>query len=645
VASSLDATPAAPAVERVAVPTDAPRVKPSRTVSLAVVLAALVVYAGTLTFDFVWDDTLLIQRSHQLHRWHDLGRALTSHFWAEVQEASHYYRPLVTLSFFVDLRLWGLNPAGFHLTNVLAHLAAALAVLALARRVTGDEIAAGAAALLFALHPLHSESVAFVSGRSDVLAGLFFVLAVVGYARWRDTGGRIAWLGSLIAFFLALTAKEVALTLPLALALYDWSRRRGGGLRAVGRALLRYVPYAGVVGVYATIRVTVLGGLVDADGGAWAPLVVRILTGLKIVGWYTWLALVPYPANAYYPIVPVVPPPGLTWWLCVGWLALALGLSGVALLRSRALGFGALWFWATLIPFTIVNFLPLSAPIMAERFLYLPSVGVCLILGLAIRRALGEMELIGDARQLPGVPAIAVAVLLIVYGSLTLSRNEDWKNDYRLYLWMVETSPEAALPHVNLAFTQISRGEIPEASVHLKRAVEILPTNARALVGLALTQTVLGDREAGLQNAMRAYAYDPRHHNVLSTLGAIFLYRDEPARAVTFLESSLESRPNQVNAVLNLALALSKLGRQAEAEKTLARGLALTALMEPRNGWAHRVVAEVYVNDPARARPGWENYIAWLKSIPEPGPSYLADLAHAERQLARIVSAPPGASR
>ena len=94
---------------------------------LAVALAALVVYAGTLAFDFVWDDTLLIQRSYQLHHWRDLWPALTSHFWAELQDSSHYYRPLVTLSFFLDLKLWGLNPLGFHLTNVLAHLATSLA--------------------------------------------------------------------------------------------------------------------------------------------------------------------------------------------------------------------------------------------------------------------------------------------------------------------------------------------------------------------------------------------------------------------------------------------------------------------------------------------------------------------------------------
>ncbi|HUG35679.1 MAG TPA: hypothetical protein VML54_01945, partial [Candidatus Limnocylindrales bacterium] len=470
--------------------------------TLVVAAAALLAYAGTLAYDFVWDDTLLIQRGYHLHPWRDLWPALTSHFWAEVQESSHYYRPLITLSFFLDVRLWGVNPFGFHLTNVLAHLGVSLAVLALARKLVGGGIAAGAAALLFALHPLHSESVAFVSGRTDIFATLFFLLALLGYGRWRETGRLLPWAASLAAFFLALTAKEVAVVLPAVLVLWDWARGGGrGDVMTVPRALARYAPYGAVIGAYSALRFAVLGGMVDADGATWAPLVVRALTGIEIIGRYAWLVLVPFPANPYPVIVSVLPPPGLAWWLWTGFLALTLVLTVGAALRSRVVAFGALWFWVTLIPFAGVNFLPLSAPILAERFLYLPSVGVCLLLGLAVRRLLGEIDLRGRSRQLRPAPALGLAALLVVYAGLTLWRNEDWKDDYRLYLRMVEMSPEAALPHVNVAFTQIPRGEIPAANEHLMRAVEIMPKNPRALVGLGLTQTLLGRREDGLANA------------------------------------------------------------------------------------------------------------------------------------------------
>src|ERR1041385_1681824 len=183
----------------------------------------------------------------------------------------------------------------------------------------------------------------------------------------------------------------------------------------------------------------------------------------------------------------------------------------------------------------------------------------------------------------------------------------------------------------------MQKGEVASANAHLERPVQIMPDNARALVGLALTETVLGARDAGLAHAARAHALAPHNSNILSTLGAIHLYREEPARAVAVLEESLGLNPNQVNAVLNLALALSKSGRQAEAEARLAAGLALSDVMTPGNAHAQRVAAEVYGSrDPARAQAAWERYIAWLRSVPDPSPRMLADLAYSEGRLQSI---------
>ena len=166
-----------------------------RSAGVLVALVALAAYAATLGYELVWDDTLLIQQSWRLHHWHALPSLLASHFWSEVGEVSHYYRPLITLSFFLDMQIWGLQPLGFHLTNVLAHAAVTLAVLAVARRALGGAPAATICALAFALHPLHTESVSFVSGRTDVIATFFFLLALLAYDRGREHDGwrPIAW--------------------------------------------------------------------------------------------------------------------------------------------------------------------------------------------------------------------------------------------------------------------------------------------------------------------------------------------------------------------------------------------------------------------------------------------------------------------
>jgi Tfp pilus assembly protein PilF len=614
-------------------------VRRSRLLALGVALAALVAYGGTLLHGFVWDDVVLIQRSYNLHDWSALPAALGTHFWAESQERSLYYRPFITLTFFLDLKLWGLNPFGFHLTNVLAHLVTSLGVLWLARRLTRDDVAGFAAGALFAVHPLHTESVAFISGRTDIFATLFVLLALLGYARWR-AGERLAtYAASLAMFALALASKEVAVTLPLILALYDWGRGDLRTRRALASALPRYAPYGLVFGLYCVARLAVIGQGALPDATTLHGLTSRVLTTLEIAGWYVALTVVPYPLNAYYWIEPVTLPPDPSWWLAVLALGAGLALTVLAAQRAPKVAVGALWFWITLVPFTAINLLPLANLIMAERFLYLPTVGFCLVLGMGVSRLVGAVDLGRSAQLRPG-PALGFTALLLCYVLLGLWRNEDWKDDYRLFLKTVETSPNAPLPWINLAFTQIPRGEIEAAHGHLKKAVELDPGNPRALVGLGLTETILGDRQAGLEHALDGHARAGRDANLLAALGTIFLFRGEPARAVPYLEQSLAINPNQVITLLNQALALAKLDRQGEAESVLARATTLARLMSPDNPLTDRITAEVYATrDPQRAATAWERYIARLRGVADPPAFHRADLAYAEVQLRRLREA------
>jgi len=615
--------------------------KARRVAALVVALVAVAAFAASLGYDFVWDDTLLIQQSVSLHRWGELPGLLVSQFWAEVGEASHYYRPLITLSFFLDMKVWGQQPFGFHLTNVLAHAAVVLAVLALARRVTGGEVAAVIAALTFALQPLHTESVSFVSGRTDVLAALFFLLALLAYDRGRDRrwGFTACSLG---AYLLALLSKEVAITLPAVLALWDWRVRDDLRDRpAVWRAAARYAPYGGVLAFYLGLRWLALRDATGAAAGPWAPPITRLLTTLQTVAAYAWITIVPYPANAYRVIVPVTAPPDLHWWLAVAGLAAAIAGTAWALWRAPVVGFGALWFWITLAPSAGANLLPLPTVLMAERFLYLPTVGYCLILGWTASRLLGPVTF-GRAAQLRPAPTLGLAVLLLAYFSLTLWRNEDWRDEDRLYSRMAEASPTTAVPLVNLAFVELPRGEIGPANEHLREAVRLAPDNPRAQAGLGLTETLLGHLDTGLQHGLRARDLAPDNADVLASLGALFLARGEPARAVPELSASLRVKPNQVHAALNLALALAWLDRPEAADAQLERALVLVRVMSPDLPLADRITAEVTAGrDGPRARAAWGRYVARLQAAGPLSPALVADLDRAERRLGKISVAYP----
>lgn len=620
--------------------------KGMRLAALAVAAATVLAYARTLSYEFVWDDVLLVARSQRLREWSSLPAVLGSHFWSEVHEGSHYYRPLVSLSFFLDLHVWGLNPLGFHLTNLLAHLGTALGVLGLARRLGADVLTAGLAGVAFAIHPIHTESVTFISGRTDVLSTLFFLLALLGYARWRDGGGSLAFGASLGAFFLALAAKEVAVTLPLVLVAYDGlmlARRDGERRWTPADVARRYAPYAAVIALYIGIRMLSLGSLVESDPGVWGTLLTRILTTTKIVAAYAWLTLVPFPANAHYVIVPVAWPPPSGWWAGALFLAGLLGATAWALRRAPRWGFCALWFWITLIPSVGVNLLPLPTAVMAERFLYLPSVAFCVLVGMALGRALGPVTT-AEARQLRPAPALAMVVILVAYTGLTLWRNEPWQDHYRLYLNMVDTSPESDLPHVNLALVQLPRGEVNESHAHFKRAVEIAPRNARALVGLGLTETILGDRDGGLRHALEGARLAPHNPNVLTFLGQLYLLRGEAAEAAAVFEESLRIHPDQAYTSVLAARALAQAGQTAAAEKALARAGALVRPGTEEAGLLDRVTGEVYrQRSPERARAAWQRYIARLRATPELTRAAQADLVDAERELASLVA--PGATR
>ena len=613
-----------------------------RAASVLVGLVAAAAYAATLGYDLVWDDTLLIQQSWRLHHWKELPSLLATHFWAEVGEASHYYRPLITLTFFLDMQVWGLRPFGFHLTNVLAHVAVTLAVRAIARRTLGGELAAAICALVFTLHPLHTESVTFVSGRTDVIATLFFLLALLAYDRGRDRAGwaPIGW--SLGAYLLALLAKEVAITLPAVLMLWDLTVRRDlRDRRAIWRAAARYAAYGAVTGLYLGLRMFALGGLVDPDAGAWGPLLARALTTLKIAISYAWLTILPYPGSPYHALAPETVPPGLTWWLAAAGLIAALGATAWALRRAPAAGFGALWFWITLAPSIAVNLLPLPSPIMAERFLYLPTVGFSLVLGWIASNLLGPV-MWGRATEVRPVPSIGLAAVLLVYAVLTLWRNEDWRDEYRLYSRMVETSPGAAMPHINLAFVQLPRGEVGPANQHLREAVRLAPGNPKAHAGLGLTETILGDRERGLRHGLQARALAPGNADVLASLGALYLHRGEPARALPELTESLRIKSNQVHAALNRALALAWLGQSEAAEAQLDRALMLVRLTSPDLPLADRITAEVLARrDPTRARVAWERYVARLQGTGQLDPALAAELDRAALQLGRFPVTDP----
>ena len=322
--------------------------------------------------------------------------------------------------------------------------------------------------------------------------------------------------------------------------------------------------------------------------------------------------------------------------ILIGLLALAV----VAAARWPVAGFGALWFWIALVPPVGVNLLPVSTAIMAERFLYLPSVGSSLLAGLALVRLCGEVRWGRDAR-LPAARASAAALVLLALSVVTLWRNEAWKDEFRLNTRLVETSPEAPLPHYNLGLTYLRQGNVVLSHIHLRAAAERSPESAWILASLGFVETLLGETDAGLRRAMRAAILAPSNPIVVGILADVHRERGEPAEARRLLERSLQLNPHQVAANLNLALVLVSLGHTGEAEAAWDRARRINDRMRVEDD-AHveRVGAEILTKrDAAAGRVAWARHVERLRLIADPNRRQQDDLASAERRLALLDQA------
>jgi tetratricopeptide (TPR) repeat protein len=599
-----------------------------------IAFATAVAFGNTLSFGFVWDDHLLIGGSHFVRSWGTLPQILTSHFWAGHADWKMYYRPLINVTFLVDYQLWGLNALGYHLTNILVHLAVSLVVMWIGATLLRDWLAGLVAGLVFSLHPVHSQSVSFIAGRTDLVAALFFLAAFSLYDRWRRSGRWFAYAGSLLAFVLALLSKEIAVVLPLVLLLRDWAFEDPATRPSRARAALRIGPMLGVLATFLVVRFVVLSDvLLHRSHGSPTEWLPRLLTTLTLAARYVWITILPYPVS------PSQTPPIQAWAGDPVFLLAAIGLGGLLMVavvlgrRRPAVLFCIGWFWLTLAPSIALTLLPGSTAIFADRFLYLPSVGVCLLAALAVRPLLGEPGQIRPDVVRRG-PAAALAVLLLVMTTLTLWRNEDWKDDLRLYYRMADTDPGALLPSVNLGLLHLGRFEPQEAAAHFARALELAPNNARVLVGYGLLRAETGHPAEGLRHALRGLGYEPNEGSLHALVGRIYVIAGDFDRASAHYREATRLQPYVPGSHFALSWTLMRAGHHGPAVRAFDQGMVAARAMQ----WHHRLVdrlgGELFsAGDPVRAARHWERYAQALRAVPEPSGWERSELAAAASAL------------
>jgi tetratricopeptide (TPR) repeat protein len=491
--------------------------------ALLLALATFVAHGNGIANGFVWDDQSIVVESPWTRDLSQLGRVVLS-----PDETPPYYRPLNRASYLVDYQLFGMDPRGFHLVNVLLQAACAVAFYGLGRRLFGTRGPALFAALLLAVHPVHVEAVAFVSARNNLFALLFATLSLSWLADAAERRSRARAALSGLAFLLALFSKEQgAMVLPLLVA---WLYLPGLPGRAAGPSRWRLlVPHAAAAVAYAILRTVSLGAPVAS-----APILPGLWGRLMVNAWvlpgYLRLALFPRDVTIFHEA-----PAGLTLlsWIPVAWAIIVAGLLVFLRRPTVASTVGLLWVALNLVP--VANIVPIPSTVMAERFFYASAAGLWIVLAEAGRRATARLPRRATA-------ALAGAVVLAL-GARTLARNRDWHDDLALFRSAVHAEPGSVLAHFNLGVALKDQGDLQGAQAEWARALVLRPDDPGTHAQLGTLAAVHGDlveAEAHYRTAIRG---NPALPEAQFNLGRICERTGRAAEALARYRAVLEARP------------------------------------------------------------------------------------------------------
>ena len=533
-------------------------------VAAMLVVVVFICYANSLGNDFVFDDVFLVPTYSRVRNLSQL-----------VQTLLDSYRPVRNISYAIDFLLWGLRPFGFHLTNVLIHAANAVMLFLLIRRFSEKLSTAAVAALIFAVHPIQTDSVSYVSGRRDVLFTLFYLAAFHAYLSYRAKESR-TWFVLFLCFWgLSLMSKEMAVSLPLVIFLWNvcdgWGEVTGSWLRrfiqSSKRALIKdkwlYALLGAATlgfGVYAIFIQRASGRAIGSSVEYWGGSVyATLLTVARVHAWYLKQLVYPTPIAQYFGAFDIST--SLLDWRVVGAIALVGGVliaGAVSLKKEKLIAFAVFSYFAALAP--VSQIIP-HHELMADHYLYLPIASFGLLVALVVNRVAQK------GRQPRLIAYGVVGIFIVAFAGITVSRNNDWKDE--LSVWeanykSVPNSPRASYnlgglylvknpekaesllkasiasdptfepAYLALAKLYVTRKRIPEAEDLIQRGLDLIGTRTRSFVlrnpsllrsqfttTLAAAKWEEGDREATerlLLEAVNIYPANMSPYEALANL-------------------------------------------------------------------------------------------------------------------------------
>jgi tetratricopeptide (TPR) repeat protein len=583
--------------------------------------AVLVVYAQVREFGFVnYDDPSYVYENEHVRS----GVTWPGVRWALTSGMESNWLPLTRLSHMLDCHLFGLAPGAHHAVNVLLHLANSLLLFGVLRTMTGATWRSAWVAGVFAVHPVHAESVAWVSERKDVLSTLLGLLSLWGYVRYTRAPSRARYALSLLAFAGSLLAKQMLVTLPLLFLLLDlWplgrltpAGRPGASAPRSRRAALltEKIPFilVAVAAGGAALAAQWAGGSVlsTAARPMTARLANAVMSYVRYVGHLLW----PADLTFFYPYHP--------WptWQATAAAALLLAITSAGLWLARRRPYvlvGWSWYLLTLLP--VIGLVQVGDQALADRYTYFPSIGLCIV------AAWGACDLLGQWRFARLALASAGALTVLVAAAAGARQTGTWRDSRTLLTRALAVTPDNHIAHNNLGFELEKEGRLDEAMAHYAVALRLAPDDPKPRNNLGRALATRGDLAGAIEQYTIAVQLRPRFADAQQSLADALAQSGQMAAAVAHYRAAADLGRRTPSTLNNLGVALSSTG---DIEGGLQQYLAALAL-DPNHADARANAARALID---LDRPG--EAVVHLEAIVRRDP----DNAAARLQLAELLA-------
>jgi len=540
---------------------------------LLISILSLLLYANTFQNKFVWDDSVFILDNESIKNPQGIAQFFTSPSSFSAKGDLFIYRPLAALSFALDWRLWKLKTFPYHILNLLFYTLCGIMLYMVMQRLSRNNITALFVALIFIAHPVHTESVTWIAARSDGMFLLFLLLSLLFYMKYISAPvpkKTPYFILSLIWYALSLLSKETAIVLPLLLVLCDFYSAARHRVRKTLYNAKYYVWFVLVAVAYLYLRYSVFGrwgGKEDIRIGE--NIFSGVFTMSRVAAHYIRLLFFPVGQSAIY-MVRISSSIKDVRVIVSLLLITVFVLTSILLARkSRETSFCILWFFVALLP--VLNIIPMQNVIMAERFLFLPSIGFCMFLGTRLSLLIKSRR-----KQLKKSALFLFFSILVFYSLKTMARNRDWKDDFTFWKQASVTAPSSDRVHTNLGLIYDSRLELARAIEEYKKSLELNPDNAEVYFRLGIDYDKAGWYELAMKMFLEALKKDPLNGSIHSALGSIYARTGLYENAFRQANQALKLKGDDASAYNTLGLVYERRGNYSLAISYYRRALELS---------------------------------------------------------------------